>query len=55
MKHGAFIFGGIDSPTTWEWLPNGSSQWENGTNQIPSPGLKYGCSVKISENVIALV
>ena len=55
MKQGAFVFGGLDSPTTWEWLPNGSSQWEIGTNQIPSPGFGYGCSVKISENVIALV
>ena len=56
MKQGVFIFGGWDSPnTTWEWLPNGSSQWKNGTNQIPSPGFKQGCAVKISENVIALV
>ena len=56
MKQGVFIFGGWDSPnTTWEWLPNGSSQWENGTNKIPYPGLDYGCGVKISENTMAFI
>ena len=53
MAKGTFIFGGLDSPTTWEWLPSGSSTWVQGGN-IPDPGFERGCGIQIFKSEILL-
>ena len=61
MENGVFLFGGYENPSSWEWLPKGSTQWQLGTTKIPSndaisiPGFMYGCAVKVSEYEIALI
>ena len=52
--------GGLDSPTTWEWLPTGSDEWKRGNGIIPGGYGKYrgfyqGCGVKINDEEIALI
>ena len=54
MAKGTFIFGGVHSRNTWEWLPSGSSTWVQGGN-IPDPGFFSGCGVPISTNEILLI
>ena len=55
MDKGVFLFGGYENPTSWEWLPNGSNEWQIGLSKITSPGFMYGCTVKVSEYEIALI
>ena len=51
LPSGVFIFGGVDSPTTWEWLPSeGPTEWISGTTNIPGFGLREGCAVRFSVN-----
>ena len=52
---GIFIFGGNDSRTTWEWLPSGTYQWQNGNTNIPGEGFYRGCAVKINDTEILLI
>ena len=54
MAKGTFIFGGVHSRNTWEWLPSGNSTWVQGGN-IPDPGFSSGCGVPISTNEILLI
>ena len=54
MAKGTFIFGGWDSPNTWEWLPSGSATWTLG-GSIPDPGFKKGCGFPISSQEILLI
>ena len=41
-----FVFGGIRSETTYEYLPKGSTTWLMGKNEIPS-GFSYGSAVAV--------
>ena len=54
MAKGTFIFGGWDSPNTWEWLPSGSSTWVLG-GSIPDPRFRDGCGVPVSTSEILLI
>ena len=54
MPDGVYLFGGFQSPTTSEFLPTGSSTWQNGPS-IPYPGLINGCAVKKSDFEIILI
>ena len=52
LSSGVFIFGGVDSSTTWEWLPSeGPTEWISGTNNIPGFGLREACAVRASTGV----
>ena len=60
MPGGVYMMGGLDSPTTWEWLPTGSDEWKRGNGIIPGGYGKYrgfyqGCGVKINDEEIALI
>ena len=55
MEKGVFLFGGRKSPNTWEWLPNGSSNWIPGPDRIQNPGYHSGCAVKLSGSNVALI
>ena len=59
MVKGTFLFGGwysgsYSSPSTWEWLPSGSSTWVQG-GSIPGPQFDSGCGVPISSQEILLI
>ena len=51
---GIYMFGGLDSPKTWEWLPSGSSTWIIG-GSIPDPSFERGCGIMISSSEILLI
>ena len=44
---GIFIFGGIDSPNTFEYLPNNSRTWSMGETEIQG-GFQDGCVIAIN-------
>ena len=46
-KSGIFIFGGIDSPNTFEYLPNNSRTWILGETEIQD-GFQDGCVIVIN-------
>ena len=50
----SFIFGGGGSPTTFEFLPKGSTNWQSGIYAIPG-GFSDGCSVTTSPNEVWLI
>ena len=50
MPNGIYIFGGIESPTTSDFLPNGAKTWEPGPS-VPDHGIQLGSGVKISDKV----
>ena len=54
---GIFIFGGEGSRSsiTWEWLPSGTNQWQNGNTIIPGYGLREDCAVNIDDTNILLI
>ena len=54
LPGGIFLFGGLYSHTTWEWLPSGINQWQSGNTNIPE-GLDQGCAVKINDTEILLI
>ena len=54
MSKGTYLFGGINSPNTWEWLPNGSNKWKQGAGRI-SEGFNRGCGVGISNKEVLLI
>ena len=54
MSDGIYIFGGIDSPQTSDFLPNGQSKWQAGP-AVPEPGIEYGHGVTISSNELLLI
>ena len=50
-----FIFGGIYSETTYEYLPKDSNTWIKGKNEIPG-GFEEGCAIAVnSEQEIWLI
>lgn len=55
MQKGIYIFGGSESPTTWEWLPKGNTSWQMGNERIPYPGFYMGCGIRISANELLLI
>ena len=57
MPEGIFIFGGEGSRSsiTWEWLPSGTNQWQNGNTIIPGYGLREDCAVNIDDTNILLI
>ena len=57
MPGGIFLFGGMDSRTTWEWLrlPSGTNQWQSGNTNIPGIGDDRGCAVMINDTEILLI
>ena len=57
MPKGIFVFGGYNSRTSWEWLPNGMKEWQrpSGNNFIPGAGFAGGCAVKINDYEILLI
>lgn len=51
-----FIFGGFYSPTTYEYLPKGSTTWLMGKTKIPGYGFEDGCAIAVkSEQEILLI
>ena len=55
MPSAVYIMGGSYSKTTSEFLPSGSTNWQNGPS-IPAPGLYYGgCAVKKNDFEIILI
>lgn len=53
---GVFIFGGVDSRKTWEWLSSeGPTEWISGNNDIPGFGYREGCAVSIFGNYKAIL
>ena len=44
-----YIFGGHNDPTRYEYLPIGSTTWNEGKNQIPG-GFNYGCAIAIKSD-----
>ena len=53
MPNGVYIFGGLYSPTTTDFLPKNSGVWQAGPS-IPN-GFKGGCGVQISKEEILLI
>ena len=53
MVNGIYVLGGTPSPTTSEFLPNGSDKWERGPN-IPEPGFLcgHGCVISNDEFIL---
>ena len=54
VSRGSFIFGGFESPKTWEWLPTGSNSWKKG-GSIPDPGFWKGCVVQVTDWQVILI
>ena len=54
MADGIYVFGGLDSPLTSDFLPNGQSEWQAGP-AVPEPGIKQGHGVAISPTELLLV
>ena len=44
---GTFIFGGLNSPRTYEYLPSNSTTWLLGKTNIPGPGFHDGCAISV--------
>lgn len=53
-KKATFLFGGCDSPTTFEYMNHNDSKWKSGQSTIPN-GFTRGCSVSVSEAEIWLI
>ena len=53
-QSGTYIFGGISSATTYEFLPAKSKSWERFDTKIPN-GFKTGCAVEIPGEEILLI
>ena len=54
-RSATFIFGGIYSETTYEYLPKDSNTWIKGKNEIPG-GFEEGCAIAVnSEQEIWLI
>ena len=51
---GIYLLGGSSSPTTSEFLPTGSTDWQYGP-RIPEPGFEEGCTVRKSDFEIVLI
>ena len=45
-----FIFGGIDSQTTYEYLSKDSTKWKRGKTEIPGVGFVHGCAIAVNSN-----
>ena len=45
-----FIFGGIDSQTTYEYLSKDSTKWKRGSTEIPGEGFAHGCAIAVNSN-----
>ena len=55
IQTGTFIFGGLFSSTTYEYLPKDSTTWVMGKNEIPG-GFYSGCAIAVkSEQEIWLI
>ena len=54
MPSGVYILGGYLSSTSSEFLPNESTNWQNGPI-IPDPGFEFGCAIKKSNFEIILI
>ena len=51
-----FLFGGIVSPKTYEYLPKDSTKWIKGKTEIPGDGFAFGCALAVkSEQEIWLI
>ena len=50
-----FIFGGLYSKDTYEYLEKNASNWIRGTAKIPGNGFYSGCSLAISQDEIWLI
>ena len=55
MPNGIYLFGGYDTRKNWEWLPAGSTLWQNGGDDIPDPGFHEGCGASISDTELILI
>ena len=44
---GTFIFGGLNSPRTYEYLPSNSTTWLLGKTNIPGQGFHDGCAISV--------
>ena len=49
-----FLFGGVHSKGTYEYLAQGSSKWQTGKTKIPA-GFYKGCAIAISHEEIWLI
>ena len=54
MPNGVYYFGGVRSPETSEFLPNGKRVWVKGP-MIPKPGFEIGSGVRISDTELLLL
>ena len=54
LPSGAFIFGGMQSPQTSEYLPASDQTWQVGPT-VPEGGIDRGCVVKVSPTEILLI
>ena len=60
MDNGIYIFGGVSQPTKTQFLPNGSTRWQE-DSEIPKlsgeffSGHNVGCAVKISDFEVLLI
>ena len=51
-----FLFGGIVSPKTYEYLPKDSTKWIKGKTEIPGDGFAFGSAIAVkSEQEIWLI
>ena len=54
MADGIYVFGGLDSPLTSDFLPNGQSEWQAGP-AVLEPGIDQRHGVAISPTELLLV
>ena len=50
-----FIFGGLGSEDTYEYLEKNASEWKLGQTKIPGNGFYDGCSIAIFQDEIWLI